>query len=62
MELAEVLIDVTADIATDVAADVAMDVTNRIELKAWVKIRQLKEFKVFNSLRLSVVLLIAICY
>ena len=32
------------------------------ELKAQVKIRQLKELKVFNSLRLSIVLLIAVCY
>ena len=32
------------------------------ELKAQVKIRQLKELKVFNSLRLSVVLLIAVRY
>ena len=32
------------------------------ELKVQVKIRQLKELKVFNSLRLSVVLLIAIRY
>ena len=33
-----------------------------IKLKAQIKIRQLKELKVFNSLRLFVVLLIAICY
>ena len=32
------------------------------ELKVRVKIRQLKVLKVFNSLKLSVVLLIAICY
>ena len=58
MELAEVL----ADVAADVAADVIADVANRTELKAWVEIRQLKEFKVFNSLRLSIVLLIAVRY
>ena len=32
------------------------------ELKARVKIQQLKELKAFNSLRLSIVLLIAIHY
>ena len=54
MELAEVL--------ADAAADVITDITNRTELKARVKIRQPKELKVFNSLRLSVVLLLAIYY
>ena len=33
-----------------------------VKLKARAKIRQLEELKVFNSLRLSVVLLIAIRY
>ena len=42
MELAEVLTDITTDI------------TDGTELKTQVKIRQLKEFKVFNTLRLSV--------
>ena len=32
------------------------------ELKAQVKIQQLKELEVFNSLRLSMVLLITVCY
>jgi len=32
------------------------------ELKVWVEIRQPKELEVFNSLRLSVMLLIAIRY
>ena len=70
MELAEVFIDaatdvttdVTADIAADVAADITADVASRTELKAQVKIQQPKELKVFNSLRLSVVLLLAIYY
>ena len=70
MESAEVLVDVAADIAADIAVDVAIDVTtdviadvaNRTELEAQVKIRQLKEFKVFNSLRLFIVLLIAVRY
>ena len=54
--------DVTADVAADVAADITADVASRTELKARVKIRQPKELKVFNSLRLSIVLLLAICY
>ena len=43
-------------------AEVFAEVINKTVLKAQVEIRQLKEFKVFNSLRLSVVLLIAIRY
>ena len=35
-------------------------ISGRTELKARVKIRQPKELKVFNSLRLSMVLLIVI--
>ena len=58
MELADVL----ADVAADVAADIITDVADRIELKVWVEIRQPKELKVFNSLRLSIVLLLAIYY
>ena len=59
MELAEVL--------ADTAADVAADIASRTELEARVEIRQpeelkAEEFKVFNSLRLSVVLLMAIYY
>ena len=34
----------------------------RTELVAWVEIRQLEELEVFDSLRLSVVLLVAVCY
>ena len=66
MELADVFTDIAADITADIAADVATDIiadiTNRTELKVWVKIRQPKEFKIFNSLRLSIVLLLAIYY
>jgi hypothetical protein len=62
----EVLAEVaTAIVATGVLAEVlAVEVTSELiaELKAWVKIRQPRELKVFNSLRLSVVLLIAIYY
>ena len=54
MELAEVL--------ADIAADVATDVTSKTELKVRVKIQQPEELKVFNSLRLSIVLLLAIYY
>ena len=66
MELADVLINVTADITADVAADITTDiiadVANRTELKARVKIRQPKELKIFNSLRLSIILLLAVRY
>ena len=58
MELAEVL----ADVAAGIAADVAVDVANRTELKARVEIQQPEELKVFNSLKLSIVLLLAIYY
>ena len=33
-----------------------------VELEAWVEIRQLKELKVFDSLRLSIVLLMVVRY
>ena len=62
VELAEIFTDTATDVAVDVAADVAADVTNKTELKAQVKIRQPKELEVFNSLRLSVVLLLVIRY
>ena len=32
------------------------------ELEAWVEIQQPEELEVFNSLRLSIVLLVAVCY
>jgi len=35
-------------------------ISGRTELKAWVEIRQPKELEVFNSLRLSIVLLIVV--
>jgi len=56
----EVLTDVVADVATDVITEIAAELV--AELRAQVKIRQPKELKVFNSLRLSVVLLMAIRY
>ena len=60
--LLEVLADVAADVAVDVAADVAADVAGRTELEAWVEIQQPEELEVFNSLRLSMVLLVTIYY
>ena len=62
VELAEVFADAAADVAADVAADFATDVAGRTELKAQVKIRQPEELEVFNSLRLSMVLLLAVYY
>ena len=56
MELVELFIDILTDILTDITADVP----SRTELKVRVKIRQPKELKVFNSLRLSIVLLLVI--
>ena len=47
MESAEVLVDITADVA------------DGTELEARVKVRQLEVLEVFNSLRLSIVLLAA---
>jgi len=35
--------------------EIAVEIASRTELKARVKIRQLKALKVFNSLRLSMV-------
>ena len=61
---------VVPDLTAEVLIDVAADVTGKTELKAWVeiwqpegleaqvKIRQLKELKVFNALRLSVEVLV----
>ena len=37
-----------------------MDIASKIKLKVWVKIQQPKKLRVFNSLRLSIVLLLAI--
>ena len=51
MELAEQLVEL-AELLTELLA----------ELKAWVEIRQLEELKVFDSLRLSMVLLVAVRY
>ena len=62
MELAKLFAEVLPEVLADVAADVAADVTSRMELKAQVEIRQLKELEVFDSLRLSVVLLMAVHY
>ena len=59
--LAVVLAVVLAEILADVAADVAVDVAGRTELEARVEIRQPEELEVFNSLRLSMVLLLAVC-
>ena len=59
--MAEVLADVAADIAADITADITTNITSKTELKARVEIQQLKELKVFNSLKLSIVLLLVIC-
>ena len=75
--LAEVLAEIAAEAIAEVATEVVtMEVASELvaelnaeldtelvtELKARVKIRQPKELKVFNSLRLSVVLLVAVRY
>jgi len=49
----------------NLATEVLTEVTSRTELKVWVKIRQpkelkAKELKVFDSLRLSMVLLVEV--
>jgi len=49
-----------AEATAEVAAEVLIKLTGGTELKARVKIRQPKELKVFNSLRLSIVLLVAV--
>ena len=49
------------EIAADITVDIAIDIASRMELEAQVEMRQPEELKVFNSLRLSIVLLLAIC-
>ena len=61
MELAEVLI-ITMETLTELIAELITEFISRTELEVWVKIQQLKELKVFNSLRLSIVVLLAIYY
>ena len=61
-EVADVAAEVVAEAFADVAADIAAGVVGRTELEAWVEIRQPEELEVFNSLRLSVVLLVAVRY
>ena len=56
---------VAAAVAAEVlVVEVALELVVKLimELEVRVKIRQLKKLKVFNSLRLFVVLLIAVCY
>ena len=53
---------VAAAVAAEVLADIAADVAGRTELEAQVKIRQPEELKAFNSLKLSIILLMAIHY
>ena len=60
MELAEALADVAADVTS--RTELLVELAGGTELEARVEIWQLKELEVFNSLRLSVVLLIAVCY
>ena len=56
MELAEQLVEL-AEVFTEVLTEVTVELITELiaELKAQVEIRQLKELKVFNSLRLSIV-------
>ena len=61
MKLAEQLVEMV-ELFADVFADVAADIASRTELEAWVKIQQLEELEVFNSLRLSIILLLAVYY
>ena len=63
----ELLAEPLADVLAEILAEILADVVGRTELKAQVEIRQPKELKaeeleVFNSLRLSIILLIAVCY
>ena len=44
--------------SAEVLADVAADVADGTELEAQVEIRQLKEFEVFDALRLSMEVLV----
>ena len=62
MKLVEVFADAAVDVAADVTADFTAGVTGRTELEARVEIRQPEELKVFNSLRLFIVLFLAIHY
>ena len=57
----EALAEVLLEVLMDIAADIAADIINRTELNVRVEIRQLKELEVFDSLKLSVVLLLAVC-
>ena len=50
------------EIAADITVDIAIDIASRMELEAQVEMRQPEELKVFNSLRLSIVLLLAVYY
>ena len=60
------LVEVSTEVLTEVLAELAAELVRtelvRTELEAWFEIRQPKELKVFDSLRLSVVLLMAIRY
>ena len=61
--LAKVLVEVTAKILVEILVGVLIEVLIEIlaELETRVEIRQFKEPKVFNNLRLSIVLLLAVC-
>ena len=47
---------VTIEVLVDILAEIL------VKLETWVEIWQPEELKVFNSLRLSIVLLLAVCY
>ena len=61
----------SVEVFTEVLLEVLADVAGRTELEARVEVQQLKarvevqqpeELEVFNSLRLPIVLLMAVCY
>ena len=60
--MAEVLADVAADVAAEILIEVLAKIASGTKLEARVEIRQLEALEVFNSLRLSVVLLVAVRY
>ena len=53
-------IEALVEILLEVLADVTAEIINRTELDIQVKIQQLKKLKVFNSLKLSIVLLLVV--
>ena len=56
----EALAEAAAEIAAEIAAEVLVELAGGTELEARVEIWQPEELEVFDSLRLSVVLLVAV--